>query len=88
MNTILKKIGFIIIALVCFSILVSCNNDEYIEKSKLALGTVISVKVCGKNAEDAINEAFLRVSQIENEMSAKKQIVNYLISIRMLIKRI
>lgn len=62
---------------VCSIILYICtitgcsNNTEYVEKSKMALGTVISVKISCDKADEAIEDTFNKVSDIENEMSVK-----------------
>ncbi|MGH4118515.1 FAD:protein FMN transferase [Clostridium sp.] len=50
--------------------LVACkNNTKPVEKKIYMMGTIIDLKVYGKNAEEATEKAIKRVEEIENKMS-------------------
>lgn len=50
--------------------LVGCNKElEPISKDTYMMGTIIQMKVYGKNANKALNSALERISDIENKMS-------------------
>jgi len=50
--------------------LTSCkNNTKSVEKETYLMGTIIQLKVYGRNAEKAKEKALERISDIENKMS-------------------
>ncbi|MGH4051449.1 MAG: FAD:protein FMN transferase [Clostridium sp.] len=50
--------------------LVSCkDNTKPVEKDTYLMGTIIQLKVYGKNAEKAADESIKRINDIENKMS-------------------
>ncbi|WP_246599386.1 FAD:protein FMN transferase [Clostridium lacusfryxellense] len=50
--------------------LVSCkDNTKPVEKDTYLMGTIIQLKVYGKNAEKAANESIKRINNIESKMS-------------------
>jgi thiamine biosynthesis lipoprotein len=57
--------------LLSFSIfLVACkDNTKPVEKETYMMGTIVNLKVYGKNAEKATERAITRVEEIENKMS-------------------
>ncbi len=68
----LKKILillFIIIILTGFS-LTSFFEEKTVDKQSYLLNTLISIKASGDNAEEAIEAAMARITEIENAMSA------------------
>jgi len=71
----LKKLIACLLILANIFILSSCKKDtsEYVEKSEMALGTVIKLKVLNDNgnADKAITKSFEKIKSIENEMSVK-----------------
>jgi len=73
-NRYLKNILVILLVFTNTILLSSCDEkkDEYVEKSDMALGTVIKLKVYNENdADKAIEKSFDKIKSIENEMSVK-----------------
>ena len=70
----MKKIIIVFILLFPF-ILIGCNEEKNNESSGMeeVLGTVITAKVYGENGEEALKKAFLRVNEIDDIMSVKKE---------------
>jgi FAD:protein FMN transferase len=47
----------------------ACSNKEPVSRDTYMMGTIIQLKVYGKNAEKAIDEAITKINEIENKMS-------------------
>lgn len=66
-----------IIAVILFVLIFIFATGKYEEndvvKSSYALGTLINLKACGNNAEKAVKEAFIKLNDIDDKMSAFKE---------------
>lgn len=65
-----KNIIILIIMIIgIVSCTIGCSNKEPITRDTYMMGTIIQLKVYGKNAKKAIDEAIVKINEIENKMS-------------------
>ncbi|WP_125154687.1 FAD:protein FMN transferase [Clostridium rectalis] len=69
-----KFVCFLVVILIFSLLLSSCKTKEepVISKENYLLGTIVQLKVYGKNAESASNKAMDIISDIDNKMSPSK----------------
>lgn len=70
-----KKLSILLVSLMVMSLFLggcSSKNVEPTEKTEYMLGTICTIKVYDGNKDEAIDKAFQRIKQIENEMSINK----------------
>lgn len=67
-----RKSSYLVLLLSISIFLVACkDNTKPVEKETYMMGTIVELKVYGKNAEKATENALKRVGEIENKMSVK-----------------
>jgi thiamine biosynthesis lipoprotein len=64
-----KKTYFLLLLSISILLVACKDNSEPVEKETYMMGTIIDLKVYGKNAEDATGKAIKRVEEIERKMS-------------------
>ena len=62
----------IIVVILIIILFTSKQESEPVERTFYSLGTIIQLKVSGKNAEKAIEESVARLNEIDDKMSAFK----------------
>ena len=66
-------IGIFILVIILIIILITSRQEsEPVERTFYSLGTIIQLKVAGKHAEKAIDEAVAKLNDIDDKMSAFK----------------
>ncbi|MTK12557.1 MAG: FAD:protein FMN transferase [Clostridiaceae bacterium] len=71
-----RKRSIFLVGLMAISLFLggcSSQNAEPVEKTEFMLGTICTIKVYDGNKNEALDKAFQRVKQIENEMSINKE---------------
>lgn len=63
---------FIIVIILSIVLLTSERSFKPVERTTYALGTIINLKLYGKNAEKAIEESITKLNEIDDKMSAFK----------------
>jgi thiamine biosynthesis lipoprotein len=64
-----KKTYFVLLLSISIFLVACKDNAKPVEKETYMMGTIINLKVYGKNAEEATGKAIKRVEEIENKMS-------------------
>lgn len=64
-----KKTCFVLLLSISILLVACKDNTKPVEKETYMMGTIINLKVYGKNAENATEKAIKRVEEIENKMS-------------------
>ena len=64
------KILYILIIILLF-LTVGCDSqmEEYFERSEVAMGTVVTLKATGPNAQFAVDEAFQKITEVERQIN-------------------
>ncbi len=68
-----KRVAGSLAAMLAAAVLAGCGSaaQDKTSQTRFALGTVITLTGYGAGASDAVESAFLRIQQIENEMSVR-----------------